>query len=625
MTRALIQCDGASASASLLSETWDEQIAINHMGLARDLNLRIENISHAVLQNVDDRASDFVRIAAYVYAADQSVSRGGVADVYGRKWSREMALAIPVLDASFWNQNEVQQHLSEVLLFLTGDTCRFEFTQAQPGSIQPVLAFDHNAPLYDHPDSIILFSGGADSLSAVVQLVESESRRPILVSHRSTPRHDALQTRLALLLRQRLNGWVFPHISVWVHRTGTEASETTQRSRSFLFLTLGVIVARQLDIRDVFIPDNGVVSLNLPKTPQLAGTLASRSTHPKFVRRFQELCDLVFPGKVRIENPLLYCTRAEALSILHNRGCTDLLQETVSCAKARGRPAATPHCGVCSQCVDRRFGSLAAGLEKHDLSERYGKDIFIDHLAEGEARTQAESYVRYAIEIDSSSDDSLFQRFGELYDCILPDDPNPDNTARKLISLLRRHAEQVLSVTKDILQQHATSFVKGNLPSTCLLRLVATGSHLRSPRSAYVEQITEILQQALPKAFQSKSPASEHLLQDATEAALSSAMTKLNREVPLMPFAGVSTKPDFSILGEGASTDWLFIEMKYPKTRQRLNGVITEITSRIHIYQQQGAYVLFGVYDPNRSIVDDSKFISDLEAISQSAWVIVVR
>jgi 7-cyano-7-deazaguanine synthase in queuosine biosynthesis len=625
VTRALIRCDGATASSRLVSEAWELQIAINHQGPRQDLNLRIENISHAVLRNVDDRASDFVRIAAYVYAADQSLRRGGLRDIYGKRWTREIAFAIPVLDAAFWSQNEVCEHLSDVLLFLTGDACRFEFTQAQPGTIQLILEFDPKAPLYDHPDSVILFSGGADSLCAVVELVKSQKRRPILVSHRSTPRHDALQSKLVSLLRERFPEWVFPHVSVWVHRMGTEANETTQRSRSFLFLALGTVVAAQLGLEDVFIPDNGVVSLNLPKTPQVAGTLASRSTHPKSIERFQELSDLVFHKGVRVTNPLLLLTRSETMSILLDHGCPELLQETVSCARARGRSRATPHCGVCSQCIDRRFGSLAAGLEEHDLVEKYGVDIFLDPLEEGDPRAQAESHVRFAMEIHDSSDDDLFARYGELYDCILPGDPNPDRTARDLLALLRRHADQVLGVIESYVQRCAMSFLKGELPATCLLRLVTAGDHLRSPRSVYVEQISGVLMQALPKTFQSRRPQSEHEVQDAAEAALTAAKTRLDRELPLMPFAGISTKPDFATSTRNEWTDWLFVEMKYLRIRQRLNSAVTEITSRIHIYGQQGAYILFGVYDPNRFILDDNKFTTDLQHISNRVWVAVIR
>ena len=62
--RVLISCDGATPSSHVQSEAWDQHVFINHQGPARDLNLRIENISQAVLRNVDDRASDFIRIAS---------------------------------------------------------------------------------------------------------------------------------------------------------------------------------------------------------------------------------------------------------------------------------------------------------------------------------------------------------------------------------------------------------------------------------------------------------------------------------------------------------------------------------------------------------------------------------
>jgi hypothetical protein len=71
--------------------------------------------------------------------------------------------------------------------------------------------------------------------------------------------------------------------------------------------------------------------------------------------------------------------------------------------------------------------------------------------------------------------------------------------------------------------------------------------------------------------------------------------------------------------------DWLFIEMKYPKHRERLNSILTEITSRIAIYQKQGAFALFGIYDNPRTVLDDDIFISSLESLSENIWVTIIR
>ena len=66
-----------------------------------DLTLRMQNVSHALRGNVEARAADLVRIAAYVYAADQIVGRGGLTDIYGDRWRREFWLCVPVTDPDF--------------------------------------------------------------------------------------------------------------------------------------------------------------------------------------------------------------------------------------------------------------------------------------------------------------------------------------------------------------------------------------------------------------------------------------------------------------------------------------------------------------------------------------------
>jgi 7-cyano-7-deazaguanine synthase in queuosine biosynthesis len=620
--KALVICDNAKASPKFSSGSWEETIQVNHLGPNADLNLRIENISHAVLQDVGKRSADFVRIASYIYAADQSLSRGGPTDIYGKHWKRDLSFVIPVQDIAFWNQGETQNRLFDALSFLTEDNYAFEFTYLSNPNVQLVFNFENKESLYNCPDSTLMFSGGADSLCALVDLI-NRGKKPILVSHTPAPIHDSIQGKLVTLLRQQYSGWSFPHVSLWVHRKGSEAKESSQRSRSFLYLTLGAIVANQLGLKDVYLSDNGIVTLNLPKTPQVIGALASRSTHPRFVEKFQRLFDFAFPGSVKVTNPLLYSTRAGALTILKNNHCESLLQESVSCSSMRGRPKVSQHCGTCSQCVDRRFGSLAAGMQQYDLVERYGKDVFIDELNEGDQRTQVESYVRFALSIDGSSDEDLFKQYPQLYDCIVSDDPDPSGTAHKLVELLRRHSSEVLGVVKEQLQTHSTELLRGTLPESCLIRLVASGEHLRDPKNIYVAKLARMLNEELPKAFQSEDPKDEHQVQDVTESLLSAARAELDREVPLLPFAGISTKPDFSKQTKDATTDWLFVEMKYAKTKQRVNGIVTELTSRARIYQQQKAYALFCIYDPH-GYLKKNQVITDLTKDSQKFMVVVV-
>lgn len=624
MTRALIRSEGAALDTRYPYDPFDyKKLELSCLGPDPNVNLQIENITHLILRDMQERARDLVRIAAYIYVADTSIKRGGPADVYGMGWARDLDFVIPVAEPDFWNQQSVQEQLQETLSFLTGDRYTFHFTAAAVEDRQLFLKFDEALPPFPESDVVILFSGGADSLVAVVSALAEEHLQPLIVSHRSIALIDSRQKNLAVLVRERFPDWPLPHVSVWVSRRGKEAVENSQRSRSFLYLALGAATAYELEIDVVRIADNGIVSLNLPKTPQAVGSMLSRSTHPKFIDLFGRLTDLVLDGPPRIENPFLFLTRAEVERILERYRCSDLLQETVSCHHPR-KAKVTPHCAVCSQCVDRRFGSLAAGLEDHDLVERYERDIFTEPLKEGNDRTHAESYVRFAKRIQELSDDGVFIEFPELHDCILPTDLNASHTAQQLVDLLKRHAREVHTVMASQITAHAEDLIQGALPEDCLIRLVAAGDHLKDPRTKYARRVGEMLCSAVPSIFQARRPSNERELQNAVEGLFAAIRQDLDRELPLLPFAGISTKPDFSQPPEALHRDWFFIEMKYVKTRQRLNKIVTAITSRRQIYVEQGACVLFGVYDPERYISNDEVFIRDLE-IEGKAWVAVIR
>lgn len=622
MTTALFQCDGATLPDAFESATWDIRERINSKGPAATLNLRLENLSHALLATIHARAADLVRIAAYVYAADQSVSRGGPADVYAKRWRRHFGMAIPVSDPSFWNRDDICSQIKITLEFLSDDVWEFSFSQAVPDAEQLVLSLG-DKHLLRNPDSVILFSGGADSLCATVDAVTRQGMRPVVVSHRSAPNVDALQKRLVAELRQRFPRWDFPQISIWVHRKGGDAAETSQRTRSFLFASLGTAIAAQLGLSQVLLADNGVASINLPINSQLVGALASRSTHPKFIYLFNGLVANVFQSRIVVSNPLWSHTRPEALACLKEAGVADLLQETNSCARRRGRPQVQPHCGVCSQCIDRRFGSLAAGLEEHDLAERYEIDIFRDALPDGAARTLAESYVRFALSVQRLTDDAFFAEYPQLYDCIAAHDPQPGQTAQELVELIRRHASNTLRIMESQVAKNSSDLVAGTLPPTCLVRLVASGQHLEDTRLRVIESLTTALARGLPPAFQGRLPTNEREVQNAAEAILQALQTGLRREVPLLPFAGIGTKPDFARLPENGH-GWLFVEMKYPSSRSRVNGIVTEITSRATVYRKQGAFVLFVTFDPQRRIVNDEQFKSECGG-ADGVWVEVIR
>lgn len=615
MNPTLVLCEGATRPPRYSRN--GQAFELRHQVKPTNLCIRVENVSQSILRELKPRTRDLLRIAAYVYGADTSVRRGTPKDVWADHWTRGFHLVIPVEDESHWARREVTEALVAAVNYATGDEFTFSFVPGSPALGQ--LHLDLGEGVSPQADVVTLFSGGIDSLGAVIDLVKNEGRHPVLVSHRSVAKINSRQQRLVSLLKARMPGWSFPHVSVWAHRQIARAVENTQRSRAFMYLSMATAVAAELGIHDVRIYDNGVMSVNLPRLAQTVGTMATRSTHPVFLQRFHELAQLSFDGLMTVSNPFLMKTRVEVVELIREAGQADMLQETVSCARTEGMTDLQPHCGTCTQCVDRRFATISAGVEDHDLPERYEKDVFVADLKEGDERTYAESYVRAAVEFSSLSDDDYFIKYPELQECVPALAAPTDATARALVDVHRRHAKAVLGTLRARTDALWDEHVAGKLPDTCLVALVAGRKHLKDSRAAYARRLGMLMSAHVPKAFRSRPAKDEVHFQDAADAVFGAAQERLAREAPQIPFGAVTTKPDFADL-----RDTLFVEMKYPKSREGLRRAVTEMTSRILVYKDQGAFALFVVYDPKRAIRDDDDFTGSLEKHG-GVWVAISR
>lgn len=470
-TAALVVCDGAAVPADLAARDWDVEAALTSGDRLDGLNLRVDGLAGKVLGSIDARAADLVRIAAYCYGADQLVARRRRSDVHRAGWRRRMVLCVPVSDPAFWSEPGTHAALAAALGYGTDDAWSFAFDRFGAGTLQLPLDLE-DRPLLAWPDSVLLFSGGTDSLCALVEAVAAGAR-PVVVSHRPAPHVDHRQKLLLDALRRAFPAWQFPHLSFRVHRRGSEATDSTQRARGFLFAALGAAVAGQVGLPAVQLPDNGYVSFGPPINAQLVAALASRGTHPTFLRLVNDLVARVFPNGPRVANPLADRTRAEALRALAANRYADLLPETRSCGRQRGpeRTNERPHCGGCSQCVDRRFATVAAGLEAHDPAATYGLDVFEDELPDGEPRTVAVSYVQFAQRVAHLDPDALFLEYPQLEGCLDPEAPGLVAAAGCLADLMQRHAGEVLWVVAEMVRRRGDALARGTLAELSLLRL----------------------------------------------------------------------------------------------------------------------------------------------------------
>jgi len=340
MRNVLALCDHAGIPNGLDSDTF-ELLPINPDSPKQNLRLEVENISHVLLKNLNDTARDLLDLAAYVYYADTSISRGTTKDVFDEDWVRSFTFVVPVRRADIWQTDSVTDTLTGMLSYLTQDRFDFIFIQRKPKHEQLVIQTIADAiPYRKDADCVMLFSGGMDSLAGAVHLSKN-SRKPILASHRPRPVLTTLQRTLANSIRQQIPSWSFPHLDIKINRMGSEAKDSTQRSRSFLFLAIASLAAVELGLNEIVVCENGITTFNLPRLAQTLGTQASRSTHPRFIDLFQRLLSQIFEVDLHISSPFLWMTRAEVMSILQANSVVDLLPLSSSCNHSR-RPKVYP-------------------------------------------------------------------------------------------------------------------------------------------------------------------------------------------------------------------------------------------------------------------------------------------
>ncbi len=86
-------------------------------GDGANVRLAVEAVRRAMIRNIPEAFTDLLELAAYVSAADQSVSRGGPADL-GENWRRRFFFRVPVRAPDVWNRPAVRDTLRATLGFL---------------------------------------------------------------------------------------------------------------------------------------------------------------------------------------------------------------------------------------------------------------------------------------------------------------------------------------------------------------------------------------------------------------------------------------------------------------------------------------------------------------------------
>mgnify|MGYP001001447098 FL=1 len=290
---------------------------------------------------------DFVTIALSVAASDLSCEREKSED----GWTRQIELKVYLCNPELWRTQ--YELLEKAFRFLTGDIWKFEFVN------NGVQAPNSIIPLEIDADCVSLLSGGMDSLIGAIDLI-TDGLKPCFVSQEAkgdVEKQIAFTSQLAP--SQQHFRWKNP-----ISLSGRNESST--RGRSIIFLGYALLAANTLSkwrtsTVDIYVPENGFISLNIALNSGRLGSLSTKTTHPVFLGLIQDIWNNLGIN-ANIVTPYQFKTKGEMLQECKNQDLVQsLVCSTTSCGKylTHGRT----HCGRCVPCMVRRAAFLKAGME----------------------------------------------------------------------------------------------------------------------------------------------------------------------------------------------------------------------------------------------------------------------
>jgi 7-cyano-7-deazaguanine synthase in queuosine biosynthesis len=360
--------------------------------------------------NANSLEEDLFNLASGIYATDLAVPRQD-----REHYIRSIDLNVEVVNLHAFER--IKKTLESALLTVSRDNWNINFVQKRGTAVT-----DFN--WQNKEGAVLLFSGGIDSMCAAAQFV-SENRDLVLVSHNSQGNHviDNCQRNVHGALEKHFKQKIkHIHIKVYGRNHGTfkfpEDRENTQRTRSFLFLTLAALVTRRSGFNKVlYMAENGQFAIHLPLNQARVGPFSTHTADPHFVSDAQEIFrTLLSNPSFEILNPFLYKTKAEVFSVLP-KPLQKEVHHSASCWKISHVPG-NQHCGFCIPCISRRIAIEFNGISINE----YQNDIFNTDLNtlsdDDDKKRNLIDYLEFVSKfkkVTKANQNDLLNEFPELY------------------------------------------------------------------------------------------------------------------------------------------------------------------------------------------------------------------
>ncbi len=391
----------------------------------RNFTLGIDDLAAGLPGQLDGRQQDWIEVLGHLFAVDVACERGqGDVD-----WGRSIHAWIPVRDPAFWEQHRAA--IEGIWTDLTDDELRLHFVLEELPAPAPRMG---RTAFGDH-DCVALVSGGQDSFAGTLDLLDA-GRKPLLLSHNASSAVNHAQNAVEAVLQRvepstarlklralKTPGGDFP------------GAESSQRSRTLLFVGAAALVAGLAGSDEVALNENGIMAVHVPLTAARVGSLSTHTASPPIVERMAALASAVLDHPIRVVNGLVHLTKPEVVGRAVALGHGDEMAQTVSCWQI-GRTRR--HCGICAPCLMRRISCEHHGIQDVD----YDHDVFDDYaaLSDDKARDNLTHFISLIEDLSEMDDVTMEVEYPELLNGA------PALTLTQTIDLHRRWASEASAV-----------------------------------------------------------------------------------------------------------------------------------------------------------------------------------
>jgi 7-cyano-7-deazaguanine synthase in queuosine biosynthesis len=227
--------------------------------------------------------------------------------------------------------------------------------------------------------------------------------------------------------------------------------ESSHRARSFLFLSFAAVAAAVRGLSDIYICENGVLSLNVPISDARKGTRSTRHAHPLFLRYFNQFINALYDRPFSVQNPFQFWTKGQEAKLLEKTNLYPLIKDTVTCWGYPNQTLKYPdsnHCGYCIPCIVRRVSVKAAGLADYD--DHYVVDVFNLNGDTKEKHTRnIEDLIYFCRSFVTLSNTELIYRYPELVMVEVGASDSQEDRISRIIAVYRKFAKEVLDVADN--------------------------------------------------------------------------------------------------------------------------------------------------------------------------------